>query len=91
MYNHCLKKYGCDIQKYPPITSGQKMKFCYLKEPNTLRENVIGFENELPVEFGLHKYVNRELQYEKAFISNVQELLDGVGWSDVLETTGSIF
>lgn len=80
LYNHYVDKYKLD-RKYSKIKNGEKIKFVYLKEPNIIRESTIGFIQELPVEFGLHKYVDYETQYEKAFLSPLKSILDIVGWN----------
>jgi DNA polymerase elongation subunit (family B) len=91
LYNFYLKKYNVDPNRYPQVTSGSKIKYCYLKTPNPIRENVIAFESDLPEEFGLRKYVNIEVQYEKSYMSSIESILDAIGWGHLLETTGSIF
>ena len=40
LYNKLLKHYNIE-NKYPPILSGDKLKFVYLKTPNMINENVI--------------------------------------------------
>jgi hypothetical protein len=57
------------------------MKFIYLKLPNPLQENVIAFVDELPVEFGLHKYIDIDTQYEKTYMKPLSNILDAVGWA----------
>jgi DNA polymerase elongation subunit (family B) len=80
LYNHFLDEYKLD-KKYQKIKSGDKIKFIYLKVPNTIRENIIGFIDVLPDEFNLHNYIDYELQFEKAFVAPVQTILDTSGWS----------
>ena len=65
---------------YPAINDGDKIKFVYLKEPNTLRQNVIGFKGKLPTEFGLHKYIDYDMMWDKTFIEPLKSILDVVGW-----------
>ena len=67
--------------KYNVINNGEKIKFCYLKNPNPIRENVISFINELPKEFGLSQYIDYDLQFDKSFIEPLKAILDAIGWS----------
>ena len=49
------------------IKDGSKVKFCYLKTPNPLRENVISFPQFLPKEFDLDTYIDYQTQFDKTF------------------------
>lgn len=80
LHNHYISVYNIE-DKYQPIEEGAKIKFIYLKVPNTIKENVIAFDEKLPEEFGLHKYVDRELQFDKVFMTPLNGILDAVGWS----------
>jgi hypothetical protein len=41
---------------------------------------VIACPDELPAEFGLDAYVDRDLQFEKAFLDPVRSLALVMGW-----------
>jgi DNA polymerase elongation subunit (family B) len=69
------------ISKYNEIRAGDKIKYLYLKTPNPINENVIAFIDILPTEFGLHKYVDYEMQFEKTFIDPLKLILDAIDWS----------
>ena len=47
LYNFYIKEKGLD-KKYAYIQNGEKIKFCYLKSPNPIRENVISFIQDFP-------------------------------------------
>lgn len=79
LYNNHLVKTGLD-KKYEKIVSGDKVKFVYLKQPNPIRENVIGFVGALPKEMDMEKYIDRETQFEKVFLKPLSAILDAVGW-----------
>lgn len=66
--------------KYQPIEEGAKIKFIYLKTPNTIKENIIAFDEVLPPEFNLDKYVDRELQFQKVFMAPLDGIMKAVGW-----------
>ena len=75
LYNHLLKKYGLS-KDLESIKEGNKILYCALKEPNPLRSNIIGFPSVLPEEFGLHKYIDYETQFEKAFLAPLTKITD---------------
>ncbi len=80
LFNHYLKQKNLE-GKYNVINNGEKIKFCYLKNPNPIHENVISFINEFPKEFGLSQYIDYDLQFEKSFIEPLKAILDSIGWS----------
>lgn len=79
LYNHHLKRLNL-THKYSLISNGEKIKVCYLKVPNPIRENVISYIQKLPPELSLHKYVDYDAQFDKTFIGPITSLLDIVGW-----------
>jgi DNA polymerase elongation subunit (family B) len=80
IYNHMIKEKGLD-KKYAFIQNGEKIKFCYLKLPNPIRENVISFIQEFPKELALDKYIDYDLQFNKAFLDPMKVILDAIGWN----------
>lgn len=90
LYNHYLKKKKL-TKKYNEIQSGDKIKFCYLKLPNPIHEDVIAFSQELPKEFGLQEYIDYNQQYEKTFLSPLKSILDVVGWDTEKRNTLDAF
>ena len=80
LYNKYLKQ-GKLTQKYELIENGSRIKFCYLKMPNTIKENVVAFPDELPKELKLDRYIDYELQFDKTFIEPLRLILDAIGWT----------
>jgi len=80
LYNHYIKERGLG-KKYAPIQNGDKIKFCYLKNPNPTRENVISFIQDFPKELDLERFVDYEMQFNKAFLDPLKVILDAIGWS----------
>ena len=79
LYNHYIKERKL-TNKYSAINNGEKIKFCYLKKPNSIHENVISFISEFPKELGLDQYIDYDLQFEKAFLEPLKVILEAIGW-----------
>lgn len=80
LYNKHLKDFKL-TSKYELIENGTRIKFCYLKVPNTIKENVIAFPDVLPEELGLNRYIDYDLQFEKTFIEPLKLIMDAIGWT----------
>ena len=79
LYNWLLKQKKLE-QRYPLIQDGDKIKFCYMKLPNPLRENVFACPGTLPRQLGLDQYIDYETQFEKSFVEPIKTILDSIGW-----------
>jgi Kyanoviridae DNA polymerase len=79
LFNRHLKNFGVE-NKYQRIQDGDKTKYCYIKKPNPLGENVISCLVILPKEFGVHEYIDYDLQFEKTFLSPIKSILAAIGW-----------
>ncbi len=68
-------------KKYEAIRGGDKVKFLYLKVPNPIRENMISFPGVLPKELKLEQYIDYDKQFEKVFLSPIENILEAINWS----------
>jgi len=80
LFNHYVKEKKL-TNKYSLIGNGEKVKFIYLKKPNIIQENIISFIQDFPLELGLDKYIDYELQFEKSFLEPLKSILDAIGWN----------
>lgn len=78
IHNIITLQRGIDVQ---PILEGDKMKYIYLKKPNIVDSNVIGFVGEIPPELKLETKVDTKKMFEKSFHTPLKEIADLVGWS----------
>jgi DNA polymerase elongation subunit (family B) len=79
LHNHYIKKLGLTKQ-YQPILEGSKIKFIYLNPQNPIREDVIGYIDHLPKEFGLHEFIDYDKMFDKVYVDAVKIILDAIGW-----------
>jgi hypothetical protein len=86
LYNHLLKKHNL-TDRYELISDGDKIKYCYIKEPNPHRVNVISCPGKLPEEFNLKPYLDYATQFDRAFIAPLQILLSAIGWNTEKKST----
>ena len=86
-YNEMLKRLGLE-KKYTPITEGDKIKFAYLITPNPIHDSVIAASDTLPKEFNLDTYIDRDTQFEKAFLDPLKSISEAMGWQ--VEKTASL-
>jgi DNA polymerase elongation subunit (family B) len=80
LFNHYVKQKKL-TKKYSLIANGEKIKFVYLKKPNTIQENIISFIQDFPKELDLDKYIDYDLQFEKSFVDPLKSILDSIGWN----------
>jgi len=86
LYNKYIKE-GKLTKKYELATNASRVKFCYLKLPNPIQENVISFPEVLPEEFKLHRYVDYDKQFEKSFVEPLKLILDAIEWTSEPQAT----
>ena len=80
IYNTLINKHGLSQQR-KPIVDGDKVKYVYLRTPNPIREECIAFQDTLPAEFNLHKYVDYDRMFENTFISFLTKMIESLNWT----------
>ena len=80
LHNYYVKSNKLN-NKYELITNGDRIKFVYLKLPNSIKQNVVAFKDVLPKELKLHNYIDYDLQFDKTFIEPLNLILHSIGWS----------
>lgn len=79
-FNDYLKKLKLD-KKYPSVSDGDKIRFCYLKTPNHIGSHVIGFPNKLPTEMNGTFKIDYETQFDKVFFKPLEKILTAINWN----------
>lgn len=78
-YNYLVKKLNLH-KKYQYIQDGDKIMFVYLKE-NPYGFKTIAFKDELPPEFNLDEYIDKDVIWEKVFLSPVEDIFTACGYT----------
>ena len=89
VFNYLLKLH--QIDNIPTINDGAKIKFVCLKTPNKLNSNVFGWEDKLPKQFDIEKWVDYDTQYEKSFLKPLTDILAVLGWDSEDRSTLDAF
>ena len=79
-YNTLLTKHNM-TKTHEAVKNDSQIKWVYLKMPNPLHNNVIGFPDKLPKNFGLDKYIDYDTQFDKTFLSPIKAITDLIGWN----------
>ena len=79
IYNQKIKEHKID-HIYPAIQEGDKIKFIKLKSRNPFKHDVISYITKLPREFELNEYIDRDIMFEKTFITPLSFILESIGW-----------
>lgn len=86
-FNRTLKEKNL-LNDFETIKSGNKVKFVYLKVPNPTQENVICFDQFVPKELGLNRYIDYKTQFEKSYKKTLRGVTDKLGWD--IDTTANL-
>lgn len=79
IYNHYIREKNL-LNKYEEIHDGNKVKYCYLTLPNPVKSKVITTGGRLPKELNLDNYLDRDLQFNRTFLSPIQSIIELIGW-----------
>jgi len=80
VYNHLVRTQKLE-NKYQIIQDGDKIKFIYLKEPNHVKENTVAMNGQMPKEFDLHRYIDFDTQFQKAFLDPLNTIVESLKWN----------
>lgn len=76
-HNRLLKEHN--ITHIEPITDGSKIRILKLINPNPANVNYIAYVNELPEEFGLHEFIDRQGQYDNLYLNPIKSFTSIIG------------
>jgi len=79
LFNDLITRKGL-TRKHQLIGDGDKIKFAYLKVPNIINDTVISVLETLPTELGLDRYVDYDMQFQKAFLDPIKSILEIINW-----------
>lgn len=79
MHNHIIHTWDLE-RKYKPLSSRNKIRYVLLKEPNPFQSTVIGFQDVIPQEFELEKYLDKAEQFHKTFLGPLELVLESINW-----------
>jgi len=78
-YNYFLKKQSL-LKKHETITSGDKIQYYYVQQPNQFAISVMAFKNRLPDEIKELFPMDKEKQFEKLVLETMRKIFEPVGW-----------
>ncbi len=79
LYNTLLRQKNLHTV-YEEIKDGDKIRYCYLRLPNPIKEDVIAFPEKLPKELDIAEYVDYNTMFEKTFLQPLTTITDVIGW-----------
>lgn len=87
--NHNLLLDELELKSVSKINDGDSIRWLPLKKPNPYNIKEIGFDTNIPKEFGLEEYVDKEALFEKGFLSPMRRVLGVMSWNE--EETITLF
>jgi DNA polymerase elongation subunit (family B) len=90
VYNHYIEKLGLE-KVHEKIKDGEKIKYCYLLEPNPVQEKVIACPSDLPDDLNLKQYIDYDTQFRKGYLDPIEVILKTIGWQSEARSTLDAF
>jgi DNA polymerase elongation subunit (family B) len=91
VFNHYLREMKL-TKRYQLIQEGEKIKFIYLKQPNTFNNNTLAFLSELPKQFDAQQFIDYDVQFAKSFLEPLDIILSSINWhSEKVESLDCFF
>lgn len=78
-YNMMLGKFNLS-NEFEKISSGDKIRYFYVKQPNKYGLSTIGYKYYMPKEFKDVFIPDTEMMFEKIIYSIIERFYDSVGW-----------
>jgi DNA polymerase elongation subunit (family B) len=85
-YNALLDRFNTG-KKYEKISSGDKVRYFYTRQPNKFGLSIIGYKYSYPKEFNEVFQPDHELMFEKIIFSVIERFYEAVNWK--LKSPGS--
>ena len=79
VYNILLDRFNTG-KKYEKISSGDKVRYFYAKQPNRFGISTMGYKYDFPKEFREYFEMDYELMFEKIIFSVMERFYQAVGW-----------
>ena len=79
-YNQMLNKLGTG-NKYEHLSSGDKVRFLYIEQPNRYGLASMGFKYSWPDEFNESFKIDYEKMFDKILFQSIARFYDNVGWN----------
>lgn len=76
-YNWMIKNYN---YPYMEIGDGTKLKYIQVNPQNIVKTHVIAYVGNWPAEFDQHFQIDKNLQYEKTFLSVIDRMFEVLDW-----------
>jgi DNA polymerase elongation subunit (family B) len=81
-FNEALEKLQL-TDKYQKIFDGNKIKYLYIKKPNFVQSDIIGFPEKMPKEISNKIEIDYKTQFQKTYMAAINRILTPIGWSSV--------